>query len=87
MFSVYIPFFHSLDHDQNQNNFHRISWGIEEHVKIPDQGSIKKEVEFPGVFKRNSCESSACMHGMGPWFLIQCHNNFAEFSGVKPCFL
>ena len=33
------------------------------------QGSIKKEVGFPGVFTKNSCENFHCAF-TGPWCLI-----------------
>ena len=42
------------------------------------QGSIKKEVEFSGVFTKNSCGSSM---GLGFGLL----RIFAEFPGVKAC--
>ena len=63
----------------------RISRGIEERT-WKFQGSIKKEVEFLGVFKKNSCGIS-----MGPHFLLSnfqgVSHNFVEFLGVKVCFL
>ena len=50
-------------------------------------GSIKKEAEFPGVLKENSCGLEF------PWVLLfdlgisKVSHNFAEILGVKACFL
>ena len=54
--------------------------GIEESM-WKFQGSIEKEVEFLGVFKKNS---------MASWFLTlgisSVTHNFAEFPWMKACF-
>ena len=49
------------------------------------QGSIKKEVEFPGVYKINRVFSMAL--GFWPWNFQGVSHNSVEFPGVKACFL
>ena len=51
---------------------HRISRGIEERAYGNSSGSTKKEVEFPGVMKKKSCEISMDL-GFQSW-------NFQEVS-------
>ena len=55
---------------------HGIYRGIEERAYGNSRDQLKKEVEFPGVFMKNSCGIS-----MGPdvWSW--------NFQGVKACFL
>ena len=48
-------------------------------------GSIKKEVEFPGVFKKKSCGNSMGL-AFWPWNFQGVSHNFVEFPGVKTCF-
>ena len=49
------------------------------------QGSIKKEVEIPGVFKKNSCRISMGL-GFWPWNFQEVSHKFAEFLVTKACF-
>ena len=48
------------------------------------QESIKKEVEFPGVYKKNLI--SMCL-GFWPWNFEGVSHNFTEFPEMKACFL
>ena len=48
-------------------------------------GSIKKEVEFPGVFKKNPSGISMDL-GFWCWNFESVSHSFAEFPGVKACF-
>ena len=50
------------------------------------QGSIKKEVKFPGVFKKNSC-GIFLGPGFWNWNFQVVSRNFAEYPWVKACFL
>ena len=50
------------------------------------QGSIEKEVEFPGLLQKNSCGISMGI-GFWTWNFEGMSHNFAEFPGVKVCFL
>ena len=50
------------------------------------QGSNKKEVEFPGAIKKKSCGISI-RFGFWPWNFQVVQHNFAEFPGVKFCFV
>ena len=48
-------------------------------------GQLKrKQVEFPGVFKKNSCGISMGL-GFWPWNFqgVQVSHNYAQFSAVK----
>ena len=55
-----------------------------QHVEI--SGSIKEEVEFLGVFEKNSCEISMVLVFLS-WNFQGVSQNFAEFPWVKACFL
>ena len=59
------------------------------------QGSVQMDVEFPGVFKKNSC-SISLLQGLHfwiwnfqgiIWYSVTLSGNFAEFPGVRACFL
>ena len=52
---------------------HRISRGIEERAYGNSRGSTNKEVEFPGVMKKKSCEFPWVLLGFQSW-------NFQEVS-------
>ena len=54
---------------------HGISRGIEESM-WKFQWSIKQKVEFPGVFKKNSCGISMGL-GFSPWNFQGMSQNFA----------
>ena len=51
------------------------------------QGSIKKEVEFQGVLKKSSCGISNKGLDFWAWNFQGLSHNFAEFPGVKACFI
>ena len=48
------------------------------------QGSIEKEVEFPGLLQKNSCGISMGI-GFWTWNFEGMSHNFAEFPWVKVC--
>ena len=51
------------------------------------QGSIKKEVKFPGVCKENLCGIGSMGLSFSTWNFQRMSHNFAEFPEVKACFL
>ena len=55
-----------------------------EHVEIPG-GQLKKKWDFPGYSRK----SHGILMGLGfwPWNFQGESHNFAEFPGVKTCFL
>ena len=57
-----------------------------EHDKLQGSITIKKELKFSGVFKKKSCGISIGL-GFRPWNFPEVSHNFAEFPGVKACFL
>ena len=63
-----------------------ISRGIKERTCGGFRGQLKKEVKFPGVLKKNWCTISMGP-GFWPWNFQEVPHNFAEFPGVKVCFL
>ena len=48
------------------------------------QGSVKKELEFPVVFKKNSCACGICMGlGFWPWNLPICLGPLTQFCRIS----
>ena len=51
------------------------------------QELIKKEVEFLGVYKKENWCGISMGLGIWPWNIQGVSHNFAEFPGMKACFL
>ena len=66
---------------------HGISRGIEVRTCGNSRGQLKKKWYFQGVFKKNSYGISLGLCFWPCWNFQRVSHNFAEFPGVKACFL